>query len=98
MRAIILASLALAGCATTLSKTGKQVQVSDQQTVRGCALVATVQGSSGWGNLAASAGMHNAKVEARDKAGAMGATHIVWASIQGGYSPCAVGDAYRCPR
>jgi len=42
--------------------------------------------------------MHNARVEAQNKAAKMGATNIVWKNIHGGYSPYAVANAYRCPR
>lgn len=90
--------LAAAGCATTLSTAAENVRVSDQSDVSGCTFLGTVQGSSGFGNLAASTGMHNARVEAQDKAAEMGATNIVWKNIHGGYSPYAVANAYRCPR
>lgn len=61
-----------------------------------CKFVADVQGSSGWGNIAASAGMQNAKNEAREQAAEMGATHIIWTGVAGGYSPYATGKAYIC--
>lgn len=90
--------LAAAGCATTLSTAAERVRVSDQADVSRCTFLGTVQGSSGFGNLAASTGMHNARVEAQNKAAKMGATNIVWKNIHGGYSPYAVANAYRCPR
>ena len=89
---------AATGCATTLSTAAKNVRVSDQADVSGCTFLGTAQGSSGFGNLAASTGMHNARVEAQNKAAKMGATNIVWKNIHGGYSPYAVGNAYRCPQ
>jgi hypothetical protein len=64
--------------------------------VTSCKYVGEVQGSSGWGNLAASAGMENAKNEARENAAKLGATHIVWGNIAGGYSPYVSGKAYKC--
>lgn len=95
--ALILSTIGLAGCATTLSAAGTRVRVSTLQEVQGCTYLGQVQGSSGWGNLAASTGMHNAQVEASDDAADMGATNIVWKQTTGGYSPYAVADAYRCP-
>ncbi len=61
-----------------------------------CKYVGEVQGSSGWGNLAASAGMENAKNEARENAAKLGATHVVWNNIAGGYSPYVSAKAYKC--
>ena len=86
----------LAGCATSLSANAMRVQDADVTIVGKCTFVGDVQGSSGWGNLAASAGMQNAKNEAREQAAAMGATHVIWTGIAGGYSPFATGKAYAC--
>lgn len=93
-----LASLVLigAGCATTLSPAAARIQPADQSTVAGCTFVGDVSGSSGWGNLAASQGMQNAKNEGLEQAAAMGATHVVWVNIVGGYSPYANGKSYKC--
>ena len=64
--------------------------------VASCKYLADVQGSSGWGNLAASAGMENSKNEARENAAKLGATHVVWNQVSGGYAPYATGKAYKC--
>jgi hypothetical protein len=72
------------------------VQEADSQMIAGCKYLGDVQGSSGWGNLAASAGMENAKNEARDSAAKLGATHVVWNNITGGYSPYVSAKAYKC--
>jgi len=93
---VAILPIILSGCATTLSPAGRQVQVADTDMVSECAFLGNVQGSSGWGSLAASTGMQNARNEAREKAAKMGATHIVWANVEGGYSPSAFGKAYRC--
>jgi len=96
---ILAAFIAVAlinGCAVTPSAAAAHVQEADAQMVTSCKYVAEVQGSSGWGNLAASAGMENAKTEAREKAAKRGATHIVWNSIAGGYAPYVSGKAYKC--
>jgi len=84
------------GCAVAPSAAAARVQEADAQMVVSCKYVGEVQGSSGWGNLAASAGMENAKSEARENAAKLGATHVVWNSITGGYSPYVSAKAYRC--
>lgn len=86
----------LPGCATSLSATAGKVQDADITIVGKCSFLGDVQGSSGWGNLAASTGMQNAKNEAREQAAEMGATHIIWTGVAGGYSPFATGKAYLC--
>ncbi|MCI0557757.1 MAG: DUF4156 domain-containing protein [Nitrososphaera sp.] len=89
-------ALSSSGCATTPSPAAARIQPADQSTVVGCTFVGDVSGSSGWGNIAASQGMQNAKNEGLEQASAMGATHVVWVNIAGGYSPYANGKAYRC--
>ena len=86
----------VAGCATQLSERGAGVQDADDGMVAGCKYVGNVSGTSGVGGVAASTGIQNAKNEARDQAGTLGATHVVWRSVHGGYMPSAVGDAYLC--
>jgi LDH2 family malate/lactate/ureidoglycolate dehydrogenase len=88
--------LLLSGCATGLSAAGAKIQEADPKTVEGCTYLADVHGSSGWGNLAASTGMQNAKNEAIERAAALGATHVVWTNIAGGFSPYVSGRAYLC--
>lgn len=90
------AILILIGCATTLSKSAAEVKDADMKMVETCQFLGDVHGSSGWGNLAASTGMQNAKNEAREKAASMEASHIVWTGIAGGYSPYISGKAYLC--
>ena len=99
MKFILLAVVLLVtttGCATSLSSRAMKVQDADMTIMERCKFVGDVQGSSGWGNLAASAGMQNAKNEAREQASEMGATHVIWTSVAGGYSPFAMGKAYMC--
>jgi len=91
---VVVASFS--GCATSPSTAAARVQEADNQMVAGCKYLGDVQGSSGWGNLAASAGMENAKNEARDSAAKLGATHVVWNNITGGYSPYVSAKAYKC--
>lgn len=86
----------LSGCATSLSPRAVNVKDADFRIVESCQFVGDVHGSSGWGNLAASTGIQNAKNEAREQAASMGATHVVWGGVAGGYSPYVNGKAYIC--
>lgn len=88
--------LMVSGCATTLTSSAVRIVDADMKMTENCQFIGDVHGSSGWGNLAASTGMENAKNEAKEKAAAMGATHIVWIGVAGGYSPYANGKAYLC--
>jgi len=95
--ATLLACLALcSSCAVAPSSTAARVQDADAKMVASCKYLGEVQGSSGWGNLAASAGMENAKNEARENAAKLGATHLLWNNINGGFSPYVSGKAYSC--
>jgi hypothetical protein len=98
MKHLIFASAALlaTGCATTPSPAAANVVDADETMVAACRFLGEVHGSSGWGNVAASSGMENAKTEAKEKAAQMGATHVVWHTVSGGYSPYATGRAYSC--
>ena len=88
--------LFIIGCATTQSGSAARVRDADMKTVQNCQFVGDVHGTSGWGNLAASAGIQNAKNEAREQAATMGASHIIWTGTAGGYSPYVTGKAYNC--
>ena len=78
------------------SRSAANIIPADPKDVVSCKLLGAVEGSSGWGNIAASAGMENAKTEALERASQLGATHIVWTNIAGGYAPYATAKAYRC--
>lgn len=84
------------GCATTLSPAAANIQSADQSMVKGCTFLGDVNGSSGWGNFAASQGMQNAQHEGLEQAAAMEATHVVWETVTGGFSPSANGKSYKC--
>ena len=86
----------LAGCAATLSARAAKIEDADEASVAGCEFLGQVKGYSGWGNLAASTGMENARNESRDKAAKLGATDIVWRSASVDYSPYVSGTAYIC--
>lgn len=88
----------LAGCALPASEAARSVHPADERMVGHCQYLDDVTGWSGWGNLAQDAGMTNARNQARERAADLGATHIVWRGMAGGYSPNVVARAYRCPK
>ena len=94
---LAIAAFGVSSCATTPSAPAAHVRDADEKMVESCEFLAQVHGSSGWGGLAASTGMENAKTEAREKAASLGASHVVWATVSGGYAPNVSGRAYRCP-
>ncbi len=91
---LLIVSLSLYGCAA--ERQGVSIREADEAMVEGCEYLGDVDGTSGWGNIAASTGIENAKKEAMQKAAALGATHVVWRQVSGGYSPYVSGRAYRC--
>ena len=86
----------IGGCSSTASLSAIKIKHAEQKTVQNCDYLGSVQGSSGVGGLAASQGMENAKIEATENAAKIGATHIVWQNISGGFTPSAFGKAYKC--
>ncbi|MGY8835097.1 MAG: hypothetical protein ACKVH6_00090 [Enterobacterales bacterium] len=82
------------GCAS--QKATGIIKESVLSEVAECQFVASVAGTSGWGGLAASSGIENAKEQAKQQAIDSGASHIVWHSINGGYSPSVSANAYKC--
>jgi len=92
---LLLACL-VTGCATTLSPAAQRVQVAEDSQVTRCRFVSDVEGSSGFGNVAASTGIQNSKNEALEKAASIGATHVVWTHTTGYMGSTARGRAYQC--
>jgi len=93
---VLVIGAAVAGCATSPSRDAAKVKEADERMVASCQFLGSVQGSSGWGGLAASTGTQNARNEAQEQAARLGATHVVWAAAAGGFAPSAAGRAYRC--
>ena len=82
------------GCAS--SKAVGTIKETSAKNVEYCDYIANVSGTSGWGGLASSSGIENAKEQAKQKAIDSGATHIVWQNINGGYSPSVSANTYKC--
>ncbi len=89
---------AMTACATVPSAGALKVRDADSSMVQGCKFLGMVSGTSGWGGLVASVGERNAENSARAKAARMDANRIVWMTVNGGWSPNASGNAYRCPK
>ena len=97
--ALAAAILALAGCASTGSQSARKVLDGDPATVnRDCKLLGTVNGRSLFGGAEATR-QDDAMLDARAKAAAMGATHVVFINVDmsgmfgTGY---ATARAYKC--
>lgn len=97
--ALTAAILALAGCASAPSQSVRSVQDGDPATVnRDCKLLGTVNGRSMFGGGEASR-QEEAMLDARAKAAAMGATHVVFIKVDSsgmfntGY---ATARTYKC--
>jgi len=90
----VLIILVITGCAS--SKAIGTIKETSERNVGNCDYITNVSGTSGWGGLAASSGIENAKEQAKQQAIDSGATHIVWQSINGGYSPSVSANAYNC--
>ena len=98
--AAMLAAVILGGCASTASKTAAlNVKDGDPATVnRDCKLLGTVSGRSVFGGAEASRG-DGAVADARAKAAALGATHIVVINVDtsGMFNTGqATARAYKC--
>lgn len=84
----------ITGCASP--KATGTIKESVLTDVEKCQFVTNVSGTSGWGGVAASSGINNAKEEAKQQAIDSGATHIVWQTVSGGFSPSVSANAYKC--
>lgn len=93
---VYIAASVLFGCAVAPSERAAAVKDADARIVESCTFVGDVDGTSGVGGLRAGTGLENAKNEARDKAAKLGATNIVWSTIEAGMGALASGRAYKC--
>ncbi|ASM53652.1 hypothetical protein PNIG_a1502 [Pseudoalteromonas nigrifaciens] len=91
---IAIISAAIAGCAS--QQAIGEIKETVLSEVTGCQFITNVTGTSGWGGLAATTGINNAKEQAKQQAIDLGGTHLVWHSINGGYAPSVSADAYKC--
>ena len=97
--AMVIAVALLAACASTSSTSTVKVQDGDPAVVnRDCKLLGTVSGRSVFGG-SDTARMEGAMQEARNKAAAMGATHVVFLTVDNSgmfNTGQTTARAYRC--
>jgi hypothetical protein len=97
--AFMLGMALLAGCASTASKSNVKVEDGDPAIVnRDCKLLGTVSGRSVFGGSEAGR-IEGAVQDARNKAAALGATHIVVLTVDNSgmlNTGLATARAYRC--
>ena len=98
MKNLLVLSFALItfSCASTASDQAKKIRDADSKMIASCKYLGDVYGSSGVGGMSASIGIENSKIEAKEKAVKLNATHITWSEVSGGMSPSAYGKAYNC--
>jgi hypothetical protein len=91
--------LLLGACASTPSSSARSVLDGDPAVVnRDCKLLGTVTGRSLFSGIAAKAA-DNAAIDAREKAAAMGATHVIFLNVDTSgtlNTGVATARAYRC--
>lgn len=95
---LILFCVVFISACTSMSNKATLIKEADEKMVyqQDCNFLGLVSGTSGWGNLAASAGISNAKNEALDKAAILGASHVIWTSVNAGFMCSVTGRAYDC--
>lgn len=97
--ALLLGLVILAGCAAPSDRVqaSSSVKPATADQVARCAYLDDVVGTSSLYGVFAASAAENARLEALTKAEKLGATHIVWTPMQGGYGSTSVsGKAYRC--
>jgi hypothetical protein len=98
----------LMGCSSHvhIPQAGADVKKADMKMVENCKYLGEVEGcdyeryTTDWrrADKYREIQILNARYEALQKAGALGATHIVWTGETAGKRPCAQGIAYDCSK
>ena len=99
---VLLASVMIAACATTLSTKGARIELISQERVTdGCTFLGAVTGSSKVTGIGRHIGFNNAVNEMLEDAADIGATQVVLdPTSEANYwttNELARGKAYRCP-
>ena len=99
IHAVVLVAAMMAGCASSPSPSASKILDGDPSIVnRECKLLGTVTGRSIFGGSEAGR-TEGAMQDARTKAAAMGATHVVFLTVDNGgmlNTGQATARAYRC--
>ena len=94
---LLITALFLAAGCTTVTPQGKAIRDLNANDSAYCKYLSDLEGKSGVGDLASPIGIEDAKNLVREKAAKLGATHVVWDSIEGGTTPMVKGRAFKCP-
>ena len=96
---LMMTVLVCVGCATALTQRGMQIQITQPAEVDDCRYLDDITRRSSIGGVYADEGIKSARNLVLNDAAQMGATHIVWSQIEGGYSGAtASAKVYRCRR
>jgi len=98
MRQLVLFVPILIGCAPALTPSGAKVAESDGRGLESCKFLGSVQGSNTAGSAFTESSLERARIRARNEAGNLGATHVVWDSmLKSGITHTVSAKAYACP-
>lgn len=84
MRCLVLALVAAAGCAATLTQAGSRVQVMKEDPPAGCQDVGPVSGTD-----------PDPRIQLKNEAGKLGATYVRLETVDSYHTE--KGTAYKCP-
>ncbi len=100
---LVFSFLLLTGCGGFAGRQSTIIEVSDREQVKGCQLLESFQGPSGYRMWGPPMVIGNFKNEVIQKAEMIGATHILWRknvlwrNKGTGLTETAFVDAYKCP-
>jgi hypothetical protein len=89
----------LPGCASVATNAAVSIVEADEAMVSGCEFLGAVYGRTVYGGFANNLAVNNAKIDAREKAAKLGATHLVFLVVDGGgweRQGHTQARAYRC--
>ena len=94
----VAALMLILGCGATLTKQGRSVKISDAAGVTGCKYLDDITKSSSIAGLRIDAGIKSARIQVRNRAAELGATHVVWSNVNAGFYSGAVatGKVFKC--
>ena len=93
--AVVVLTLLLSACSHWFVEPYPDVVETESQLVKGCELLSVVTEIADAGNPFPAAARANMVLRVRERAGQLGATHIVWLHKT---NTMATAEAYRCPQ
>jgi hypothetical protein len=94
---LVIAFLIMAGCGGFTGRQSTIIEVSEREEVKSCLFLKSFQGPSSYRFWGPPTVIGNFKNEAIQKAETIGATHILWRTVNTGLCETAFIDAYKCP-